>query len=84
MDFSTRFPIGVFLEDPRADPLSFTFHRDVFGADVVIITVPQGQAWLADAVTVAYLQQRPEDGERVGVEAVLRAVQRAIKENGSA
>lgn len=79
-----RFLIGVQLEDPAAEYLSFVFQQDVWAKQVWAVRVPRrhldelGAAVLAERVTTFYLWQFPEELERVDRATVLGAVRRAL------
>ncbi|MDB5268745.1 MAG: hypothetical protein JWP58_1785 [Hymenobacter sp.] len=85
MESNARFVIGVFLEDPKADPLVFLFQQALFEQERIGVAVPRAEAdkmgpsQLAGAVTDYYLQKYPEEIERVGRGTVLGAVERAMR-----
>jgi hypothetical protein len=84
MESNARFLIGVQLEDPAAEYLSFVFQQDLWAKQVWAVRVPRrhldelGPAVLCERVTEFYLWQFPEELERVDQATVLGAVHRAL------
>ncbi|MDO7849016.1 hypothetical protein Q5H92_21810 [Hymenobacter sp. M29] len=85
MESNATFIIGICLEDPAADPLTFTFQQDLSGKRTCAVRVPRGlrdalaSDAFADYLTDRYLQQHPTETERLGRERLRGAVERAIR-----
>ncbi|MBG8556290.1 hypothetical protein [Hymenobacter guriensis] len=86
MDSNAKFFIGVHVEEPTADPLSFLFQQDLLGVHTYAVRAPRrlletmGPSAFAEHLTDYYLQQYPAEAERVGKPVLLQAVVRAMQQ----
>lgn len=86
MESNAKFMIGVRLEEPTADPLSFLFQQDLLGEQTYAVRAPRrllemmGPIAFAEHLTDYYLQKYPAEAGRVGKDTLLRAVVRAMQE----
>lgn len=85
MESNARFVISAGLVDPEADPLEIRIRQKFMSQERVGIRVPRqmlldlGAAGLAERVADYYLQEFPEEVERVGRESVIAAVRHGIE-----
>ena len=77
---NARFLLGVRLEDPTADLLTFQFQQDLFGQKNYTLQVPAtlllklGRRPLIEYIADYYLQLQPQELNRIDRHAVLSAL----------
>jgi hypothetical protein len=85
MKSSADFLLGVSLVDPNAEPIVLEFQQEFLSDDRIALRSPRGLVeqlgpdGFAEHITDYYLEQYPEEIERVGRGVVLQAVKDAIK-----